>query len=109
MAFRRMSPKRQQTFRDAQTEDDVSKLMANYVQSVEKETLSEEGWKQFAYYDISKTGVITLTRIQAAALKSDSSKQDVLINCCCPGYVSTDMTNHKGIKTPDEGTVTPVY
>ncbi|XP_033108137.1 carbonyl reductase [NADPH] 3-like isoform X2 [Anneissia japonica] len=76
--------------------------------SVEKETLIEEGWVQAAY-DVSKMGVIALTKIQAAALNSDSSKQDVLINCCCPGYVNTDMTDHKGIKTPDEGAVTPVF
>jgi len=24
---------------------------------------------------------------------------------CCPGYVDTDMTSHKGPKTIDEGTV----
>ena len=24
---------------------------------------------------------------------------------CCPGYVDTDMTSHKGLKTIDEGTM----
>ncbi|XP_033108136.1 carbonyl reductase [NADPH] 1-like isoform X1 [Anneissia japonica] len=108
MSFTKLSTARRQKFREAKTEDDVSKLMADFVESVEKETLIEEGWVQAAY-DVSKMGVIALTKIQAAALNSDSSKQDVLINCCCPGYVNTDMTDHKGIKTPDEGAVTPVF
>ena len=32
----------------------------------------------------------------------------VLVNSCCPGYVSTDMTNNRGAKTVDEGARTPV-
>ncbi|XP_033126228.1 carbonyl reductase [NADPH] 3-like [Anneissia japonica] len=108
MAFNKMNPKRQQTFRDAKTEDEVNKLMADFVESAEKGTLSEEGWPQTAY-GVSKAGVVTLTRIQASAINADSSRKDVLINCCCPGYVDTDMTSHKGTKTIDEGAETPVY
>lgn len=28
---------------------------------------------------------------------------------CCPGYVATDMTDHKGYLTVDEGIKTPIY
>ena len=28
---------------------------------------------------------------------------------CCPGFVDTDMTNHKGTKTIEEGADTPIY
>lgn len=28
---------------------------------------------------------------------------------CCPGYVATDMTSHKGTLTIEEGIRTPVY
>ena len=38
----------------------------------------------------------------------DKDPRKVLINCCCPGYVSTDMSSHKGHLTIDEGAVTPL-
>ena len=28
---------------------------------------------------------------------------------CCPGYVATDMTNHQGHYTIQEGALTPVF
>jgi hypothetical protein len=28
---------------------------------------------------------------------------------CCPGYVDTDMSNHKGSLTIEQGADTPVY
>jgi carbonyl reductase 1 len=34
--------------------------------------------------------------------------KNLLINCCCPGWVDTDMTSHKGPLTIDEGAVTPL-
>ena len=36
-----------------------------------------------------------------------ASKLD--INACCPGYVSTDMSSHKGHKTDLQGADTPVW
>ncbi|GFR71077.1 carbonyl reductase [NADPH] 1-like [Elysia marginata] len=35
--------------------------------------------------------------------------EDILINTCSPGFVATDMTQHKGHLTLEEGAVTPVY
>lgn len=37
-----------------------------------------------------------------------SSKSGILVNSCCPGYVRTDMTKGGGMKTVDEGAMTPV-
>jgi carbonyl reductase 1 len=54
-------------------------------------------------------GVTALTRVQAADIAKDETKEDVLMTCCCPGYVSTDMTGHRGHKAIDEGAITPVY
>ncbi len=28
---------------------------------------------------------------------------------CCPGYVATDMTSHKGTLTVEQGADTPIY
>ncbi len=45
------------------------------------------------------------TRILAEQLKSAG----VMVNACCPGYVDTDMTSHRGVKTLEEGADTPVW
>lgn len=31
------------------------------------------------------------------------------INACCPGYVNTDMSSHRGYKTPLQGADTPAW
>ncbi|EFN69173.1 Carbonyl reductase [NADPH] 1, partial [Camponotus floridanus] len=37
------------------------------------------------------------------------SRKDITVNAVHPGHVDTDMINHKGPLTPDEGAVAPVY
>lgn len=46
----------------------------------------------------------TYTRILAEDLKPNLD-----VNACCPGYVDTDMSSHRGIKTPLQGADTPVW
>lgn len=53
-------------------------------------------------------GVTALSKIQARALTEDS-REDILLNACCPGWVRTDMAGPKAPKTIDEGAETPVY
>ena len=36
-------------------------------------------------------------------------KDDVLVNCCCPGWVRTDMAGPNAALSPDEGAETPVH
>jgi len=33
----------------------------------------------------------------------------IQVYVCCPGYVATDLNNHKGNLTIEEGARTPVY
>ncbi|VDK25541.1 unnamed protein product [Taenia asiatica] len=56
---------------------------------------------------MSKVGLWKATAILAEQFKSDP--RHILINSCCPGYVNTDMSSHKGTKTILEGADTPVY
>ena len=56
-------------------------------------------------YGVSKLLETSYTRILAEQLKSAG----VMVNACCPGYVDTDMTSHKGVKTLEEGADTPVW
>jgi NAD(P)-dependent dehydrogenase (short-subunit alcohol dehydrogenase family) len=39
----------------------------------------------------------------------EAKKRGIQIYGCCPGYVKTDMTSHKGILTLDQGILTPIF
>lgn len=56
-------------------------------------------------YGVSKLCETTYTRVLAQQLQSAG----VMVNACCPGYVDTDMTSHKGVKTLEQGADTPVW
>ncbi|XP_072047286.1 carbonyl reductase [NADPH] 1-like [Amphiura filiformis] len=95
-------------FKNAATEQDVIQLMQEFLNSAKDGSLKEKGWAERSY-GTSKLGVIALARIQAIDIQADNSREDILINCCCPGYTATDMSSYKGPLTIDEGAVTPVY
>lgn len=60
-------------------------------------------------YGMSKVGVTAATRVQQRLFNKDS-REDIIVNACCPGFVSTNMTNHsKNGKPVDEGAITPLY
>ena len=48
---------------------------------------------------MSKLAVIAATRIWAR----DEAVNGIKVNCCCPGYCDTDMTSHKGPRSPADG------
>ena len=49
------------------------------------------------------------TRVQQREFDKDSRK-DIIVNACCPGFVSTNMSsfNPRG-KPVDEGAITPLF
>ncbi|VDI43418.1 carbonyl reductase 1 [Mytilus galloprovincialis] len=57
---------------------------------------------------MSHIGITVMTFIQQRQMNNDT-RDDIIINACCPGFVQTDMSSHKGPKTIQEGAVTPVY
>lgn len=79
--------------------------MEDFKAAVKADRVKEEGWTTAAY-SASKAGVTCMTAQVAAEHKSKGGK--ALINSCCPGWVSTDMTKNNGAKTPDQGAATPV-
>jgi len=68
---------------------------------------SSDGFPNSAY-GMSKVGVTALTFVQQRLFDVDTG-DDIIVNVCCPGYVTTDMTSHKGQLTIDEGALTPLY
>ncbi|XP_065936076.1 carbonyl reductase [NADPH] 1-like isoform X2 [Magallana gigas] len=89
------------------TVDDLTNLMHDFIQAAKKGNHENKGYPSSAY-GMSKVGVSVLTEIQHRQLSTDS-REDILVNACCPGYVDTDMSSHKGHKTIDQGADTPIY
>ncbi|XP_054767991.2 carbonyl reductase [NADPH] 3-like [Lytechinus pictus] len=114
MAFYKMSDEMQDRFRNVNTGQGINDLMQDYVDSVKSGNTVQIGFADWSY-GTSKLGVTTLTRTQSEAIKKDPIKKDVLINCCCPGFLKTSFTAHfdeetiKQMISPDQGADTPVY
>ena len=92
-------------FQNAATIPEVTKLMQDFKDAVAGGEHIEKGWPGSAYM-VSKAGMIGVTRALAQEEKERGGKR--LINVVCPGYVDTDMSKHRGYKTPDDGAGTPV-
>lgn len=97
------SPALQARFRAASSVSNVSMLMEEFVDAVCRGRDAEEGWPSTAY-GVSKAGVIGVTK--ALAREEGAGGKEVV--SCHPGYVNTDMTKGRGVRTPDEGAQTPV-
>jgi len=89
------------------TVDELSSLLKKFVELAQTGSHQQQGYSNSAY-GMSKIGVTALTKIQQRNF-DESDKPDIVVNACCPGYVNTDMTSHKGHLEPQQGTETPVY
>jgi len=106
--IKKCSTKLQELFRsETITEAQLSKAMNDFIDHAKRGTHEEAGYPNTAY-GVSKIGVTVMTRIFARRLREEG-RNDVLLNCCCPGWVRTDMAGDKAPKSPDEGAETPVY
>lgn len=107
-AIRRYPEELQNAFRSAaqQASPEAStKLMHNFAEAVANDSMSEQGWPRSAY-SVSKAGCIAMTKALANAERQNA--RGVLINACCPGYIKTDLTKNRGVRSPDQGAQTPV-
>lgn len=113
-AFYKLREDLQIRFREASSEQQVINLMNQFLECTKRGDHTQNGWADWAY-GTSKLGLVTMTRIHGEQIAKDTSKKDILINCCHPGYVDTSMTaHHSGERTksrigPDEGADTPVF
>ncbi|XP_076247362.1 carbonyl reductase [NADPH] 1 [Calliopsis andreniformis] len=89
------------------TEEELDKIMHEFVEAAKTNTHLEKGWSNSAYV-ASKVGVCALARVHQNMFNSDS-REDLAVNSVHPGYVDTDMTSHKGTLTPDQGAVAPIF
>jgi len=104
---------------------EVSSLMLQYSDAAQSGKLDEEGFHMrreqileglpavrsdngMGAYSYSKIGINLMTKIQQKEF-DEQGADDIIVNCCCPGYVNTDMTHGNGILSVEEGAVTPLY
>jgi NAD(P)-dependent dehydrogenase (short-subunit alcohol dehydrogenase family) len=98
----------EERFRALKTISDVDALAESYLDAVKcgEDVQQQSGWGSGARsYKVSKALINALTVVIA------QQHPEVLVNCCCPGWVNTDMGNQaKGNppKTPEEGARIPV-
>ncbi|XP_014276619.1 carbonyl reductase [NADPH] 3 isoform X4 [Halyomorpha halys] len=89
------------------TTTELTSLIKEYISKAKAGTHTDAGWPNFAY-SVSKVAVSALTRIQHQEFLKDP-REDIVINHVHPGYVDTDMTNHQGPLTIEEGADAPTY
>ncbi|KAI1374173.1 hypothetical protein F4677DRAFT_427422 [Hypoxylon crocopeplum] len=81
----------------------LEELLLEYEAHTMYGTAAQHGWPSMAYFP-SKAALNAGTRILA------QQNPHLLINCCCPGWVATDLGSQAGVppKTPDEGATIPM-
>ena len=90
------------------TYEELDAMMKEFIDSTEAGDHLEKGWCN-STYKVSKVGLSALTRIQQREMNKDTTRTDVVINYIHPGWVDTDMTSHKGPKSPEEGAKSSIY
>ncbi len=76
--------------------------------AAKKGNYARKGWPdtQISAYSVSKVGLCALTRIQQHHFEQeDDRREDIIVNSVHPGYVITDMTQHTGVLTIDQGSL----
>uniref|UniRef100_A0A914DM86 carbonyl reductase (NADPH) n=1 Tax=Acrobeloides nanus TaxID=290746 RepID=A0A914DM86_9BILA len=93
--------------------NDVDKFVEDYIRLTKEEARTGQPKRKqedflegpWAAYSVSKAADIAFTIALSKAVK----EKNITVNGCCPGYVATDINNHSGPLTTDQGAETPIY
>ncbi|XP_066301436.1 carbonyl reductase [NADPH] 1-like [Branchiostoma lanceolatum] len=108
MAMKKCSAELQARFRDRSIqEEELVTLLNKFIETAKAGKHKENGFSDSAY-GMSKIGVTVLTFIQAREMEKDS-REDILVNCLCPGWCKTDMAGDKAPRTAAEGADTAIF
>jgi len=103
------SPELRSKFSDPSlTIEKLNELMNKFVRDAKSGKHVEEGWGNSTYV-VSKVGVSALTIIQQRNFDNEPEKRDISVNSVHPGYVDTDMSNHNGPLTIEQGASAPLF
>jgi len=110
MSLKKCSDALRARFTDPEIEmEELLAFMKQFVEAAQDGSHKDKGFSDSAY-GMSKVGVTVMSIIQQREIDEKGGKaDDIVVNACCPGYVDTDMTSHKGKLTIDQGAMTPVF
>ncbi len=91
---------------DDLTVEELDEIMKDFVKAAEEGNHKEKGYGQSSYC-ISKVGISALSRIQHQIFEKEGL--DKVVNHAHPGFVNTDLTNHKGPSNTDDGARSGIY
>lgn len=80
------------------TKEGLVNLINQFESDVHSGCHASKGWSN-SNYGMSKLAVIALTKV----LAREELGNGIKVNCCCPGYCDTDMTSHRGTRSPMDG------
>ncbi|KAI8021666.1 (+)-neomenthol dehydrogenase [Camellia lanceoleosa] len=85
------------------TEERIEEVLNEFLKDFKEGVLETKGWPTFwSAYAVSKAAINAYTRILA------KKHPTFRINCVCPGWVKTDINNHIGKLTTEQGAQCPV-
>ncbi len=88
------------------TKEELVKLVAEFKDAIAQNEVEQRGWPKWTY-GISKLAINLYCNILGH--QEEVLKRGIQVYSCCPGYVATDMTSHKGTLSVDDGIKTPVH
>eukprot|EP00928_Gymnodinium_smaydae_P021378 TRINITY_DN18333_c0_g1_i1.p1 TRINITY_DN18333_c0_g1~~TRINITY_DN18333_c0_g1_i1.p1 ORF type:complete len:292 (+),score=7.58 TRINITY_DN18333_c0_g1_i1:56-877(+) len=96
-----ISPPLQQQFTSASLDrGKLNALVSKFQNDVANGTHKANGWGS-SNYGFSKLSLIAYTKLLAR--EESTANTGVKVNCCCPGYCKTDMSSHRGPRSPWDG------
>lgn len=90
------------------TIENLTKLMDKFLKDAKENQHIKEGWGESAYV-VSKVALNALSIIQQKLLDQEQPNRNISVNSAHPGYVATDMTEHRGHLTIEEGARAPLF
>ncbi|CAL5340079.1 unnamed protein product [Camellia sinensis] len=85
------------------TEERVEEVLNEFLKDLKEGALETKGWPTFlSAYTVSKAAINAYARILAKKYPT------FRINCVCPGWTKTDINNHIGKLTIEQGAQCPV-
>ncbi|XP_078655931.1 carbonyl reductase [NADPH] 1-like [Branchiostoma floridae x Branchiostoma belcheri] len=108
MSIKKCSAELQARFRDRSIkEEELVTLLKKFIEKAKAGQHKQNGFADSAY-GMSKIGVTVLTFIQAREMEQDP-REDVLVNCMCPGWCKTDMAGDRAPRSAAQGADTAIF
>uniref|UniRef100_A0A6B2LED2 Uncharacterized protein n=1 Tax=Arcella intermedia TaxID=1963864 RepID=A0A6B2LED2_9EUKA len=80
-------------------------LVQDFITSVKDNTYAHKGYPKTCY-GMSK---LALNCYSKCLMREYGGRDDILMNCVCPGYCATSLSSFHGHRTPAKGAETPVW